>query len=63
MDNEDAVTYFIQAKLAEKEKNYQVAIENYSKVLQYYPSFVNAIYGKASCETKLGQDEDAIATY
>ena len=32
-DNEDAVTLYMRAKLAEKEKNYEEAIEYYGKVL------------------------------
>ena len=62
-ENEDAVTLFIRAKLAEKEKNYEVAIEDYGKVLQLDPAFFNAAYSKASCENIIGRYNDAIETY
>ena len=62
-DNEDAVTLYMQAKLAEKQENYEAAIEAYGKVLQYDPSFFNAAYSKASCENIIGRYNDAIATY
>ena len=62
-DNEDAVTLYMRAKLAEKEKKYEQAIEDYGKVLILDPSFFNAAYSKASCENIIGRYDDAIATY
>ena len=62
-DNEDAVTLFMRAKLAEKEKNYEQAIEDYGKVLAIDPTFFNAAYSKASCENIIGRYDDAIETY
>ena len=53
----------MRAKLAEKEKDYEKAIEDYGKVLQLDPSFFNAAYSKASCENIVGRYDDAIATY
>ena len=53
----------MSAKLAEKEKKYEQAIEEYGKVLQLDPSFFNAAYSKASCENIIGRYDDAIATY
>ena len=41
-DNEDAVTLFMRAKLAEKEQNYEQAIEDYGKVLSLDPKNVEA---------------------
>ena len=53
----------MRAKLAEKEQNYEQAIEDYGKVLSLDPSFFNAAYSKASCENIIGRYDDAIATY
>lgn len=57
------MTLYTRAKLAEKQKNYEQAIEDFGKVLELDPSFFNAAYGKASCENIIGRYDDAIATY
>ena len=62
-DNEDGVTLYMKARLAEKEKDYEQAIEYYGKVLELGPAFFNAAYSKASCENIIGRYDDAIATY
>ena len=62
-DNQDAVVIYARAKLAEKQKNYEQAIIDFAKVLELDPSFYNAAYAKASCESIIGRYEDAIITY
>ena len=62
-DNNDAIALYTRAKLAEKRKDYERAIEDYGKVLQLDPTFFNAAYSKASCENMIGKYDDAIETY
>lgn len=62
-NNQDAMTLYTRAKLAEKQRNYEQAIEDFRKVLELDPSFFNAAYSKASCENIIGRYDDAIATY
>lgn len=61
--NQDAVLVYARAKLAEKQKNYEQAIKDFARVLELDPSFYNAAYAKASCESIIGKYEDAIVTY
>ena len=37
MESQDAVTMYARAKLAEKEKNFEQAIEEYEKLLKLQP--------------------------
>ena len=62
-NNEDAITLYTRAKLAEKQKRYADAIVDFGKVLQIDPTFYNAAYAKASCENIIGRFDDAIETY
>lgn len=62
-NNQDAISLYTRAKLAEKQKNYAQAIEDFGKVLELDPDFFNAAYAKASCENILGRIDDAIETY
>ena len=57
------MTIYTRAKLAEKQKNYEQAIEDFKKVLEIDPSFFNAAYSKAACESIVGRYDEAIATY
>ena len=49
--------------MAEKQKKYAEAIEDFGKVLDLDPGFFNAAYAKASCENIIGRYDDAIVTY
>ena len=62
-DNQDAISIYTRAKLAEKQKNYEQAISDFEKVLKLDPSFYNAAYGKATCENIIGRYNEAIETY
>ena len=62
-NNQDAILLYTKAKLAEKQKNYEQAIEDFGKVLELDPNFFNAAYGKATCENIIGRYDDAIETY
>lgn len=54
---------FMRAKLLEREKKYEQAIDEYAKVLEMDPLFINAAYSKAACENLIGRFDDAILTY
>ena len=54
---------YARAKLAEKDKDYEKAIEEYEKLLKLDPRFVNAAYSKATCENLVGRFSDAISSY
>lgn len=62
-ENHDAVLIYTRACLAQKQKNYEQAIADFARVLELDPSFYNAAYAKASCESIIGRYEDAIETY
>jgi len=62
-NNQDAISLYTRAKLAEKQKNYEQAIEDFGKALVLDPNFFNAAYGKAGCENIIGRYDDAIETY
>lgn len=57
------MSLYTRAKLAEKQKNYKQAIEDYGEVLKLDPDFFNAAYAKAACENTIGLYDDAIKTY
>ena len=61
--SQDAATMYARAKLAEKEKDYETAIDEYEKLLKLDPRFVNAAYSKATCENLVGRFSDAIDSY
>jgi tetratricopeptide (TPR) repeat protein len=54
---------FMRAKVLEKQQKFCEAIGIYSQVLTKDPCLVNAAYGKAACENRLGLFENAINTY
>ena len=54
---------YARAKLAEKEKDFERAIEEYENLLKLEPKFVNAAYSKATCENIVGRYNDAINSY
>ena len=54
---------YARAKLAEKEKDFEKAIEEYEKLLKLDPRFINAAYSKATCENIVGRFSDAINSY
>ena len=62
-NNQDAILLYTRAKIAEKQKNYELAIEYFGQVLQLDPDFFSAAYGKAGCENIIGRVDDAIETY
>ena len=62
-NNQDAISFYTRAKLAEKSKNYEQAIADFGKVLELEPNFFNAAYAKAACENIIGRYDDAIDTY
>ena len=62
-NNQDAISLYTRAKLAEKQKSYESAIRDFGKVLELDPNFFNAAYAKAACENIIGRYDDAIATY
>lgn len=62
-ENQDAVLIYTRACLAQKQKDYEQAIADFARVLELDPSFYNAAYGKASCESIVGRYEAAIETY
>ena len=63
MQSQDAVTMYARAKLAEREKDYEKAIEEYEKLLKLEPKFINAAYSKAACENIVGRYGDSIDSY
>jgi len=62
-NNQDAILLYTRAKIAEKQKHYELAIEYYGQVLELDPDFFSAAYGKAGCENIIGRVDDAIETY
>lgn len=40
-----------------------MAIKDYQLALSLNPQLINAAYAKAACQSKIGNDEDAINTY
>ena len=54
---------YARAKLAEQEKDFERAIDEYEKLLKLEPKFVNAAYSKATCENIVGRYSDAINSY
>ena len=54
---------YARAKLAEQEKDFEKAIQEYEKLLKLDPKFVNAAYSKAACENMIGRYGDSIISY
>jgi tetratricopeptide (TPR) repeat protein len=56
-EEEDAVTIFMRAKLLERERKFEQAIDEFAKVIELDPNFINAAYSKAACENLIGRFE------
>lgn len=56
-EEEDAVTIFMRAKLLERERKFEQAIDEFAKVIEMDPNFINAAYSKAACENLIGRFE------
>ncbi|HEY1039632.1 MAG TPA: OmpA family protein [Bacteroidia bacterium] len=60
---QSAKSYYKAARKNEKEKNYQGAIENYSKALELKPGTYKYLVGKAGNQRLINEREKALATY
>lgn len=55
--------YHAQGYAARKKENYALAIENYTKALNLYPSYFKALFNRGFAYDKVGEYEKAISDY
>lgn len=55
--------FYIRGCSYEKQGEIELAIEDFTKVLDIYPNHVNAAYARGACENKRGNFAKAIEDY